>query len=73
MVACAVTPSGRVCGAPIGMPWNPITIRTPIRAATSRTAWVKASHSTSGSGPVSSRNWLPAVSLSRWMASSGAS
>ena len=69
----AVTPSGRVCGTPIGMPWYPSTSSAPRRLLTEATALVNRSHSWSGSGPVSIRNAVPAVSRTRWMASSGAS
>lgn len=72
-VACAVVPTGRVCGTPIGMPWKPTTSPTPSRFTRCRTDAVKPSHSRSGSGPDSIRNGLPTSSWSSRTTSSGAS
>ena len=58
-VAWAVTPSGRVCGTAIGMPWKDTDRRTPSRSTSIRTASQNRSHCQSGSGPCSSRNSWP--------------
>jgi hypothetical protein len=46
----------------MGMPWKLTDIRTSSRSVISRTAAVKASHCTSGSGPDSSRKGVPVAS-----------
>ena len=71
--AAAVTPSCLVCGTPIGMPWKLTASRTFRLAVTCRTAAVNASHSRSGSRPLSSRNCVPSESRSSDIVSSGAS
>ena len=64
---------GRVCGTAIGTAPMPTTRVTSNRSTTSRTARQNASHRLSGSGPCSSRNGVPAVSVSSRTTSRGAS
>ena len=71
-VACDDIPVGRVCGTPIGMAISPTVSRTANRSTTWPTAATKRSHWVSGSGPVSSRNEVPSVSVSWCTTSSGA-
>ena len=61
---CAVTPIGRVCGTAIGIADMLITSRTPNRSTSCPTAAANRSHCDSGSGPVSSRYSVSAVSVS---------
>ena len=61
-LAWGVIAIGRVCGTAIGTAPMLTTRETPKCSMTSRTARAKASHRTSGSGPVSSRKGVPPVS-----------
>ena len=69
---CAITVAGRVCGTPIGMAFRPTTRATSSRATIIDIAVVNRSHWISGSGPDSSRNRVPAASVTASTTSSGA-
>ena len=71
-VACEDIPVGLVCGTPIGIAISPTVNRTANRSATWPTAATKRSHWVSGSGPVTSRNADPSVSVSWCTSSCGA-
>jgi hypothetical protein len=67
-----VTPIGRVCGTAIGIADMLITSRTPNRSTSWPTAAANRSHCESGSGPVSSRYSVSAVSATATTSRSGA-